>query len=87
MNAVVFAAERTDNSGRTSRAATNRGIAVKHLHARAVVTDDDVRRLGPIGAFDWATLQMRDAIADGNPGRSHGYHLELWVTADEDREN
>lgn len=49
------------------------------LFARTVVTCDDQRRLGPLGAFDLAVSHLRDAIVESqrlHPGRPFTVALE-----------
>ena len=52
---------------------------MKNLHSRTVATPEEVRRLGPLGAFDWAVEKMRDAVAQNSRDDAHGYVLELWL--------
>lgn len=52
---------------------------MKNLHTRSVATSEEVRRLGPLGAFDWAVAKMRDAVAHDHREDQHGYTLELWL--------
>jgi len=51
---------------------------MRNLHSRSVVTPDEVRRLGPLGAFDWAVAKLRDAVAN-SPDDGHGYIIEVWL--------
>ena len=47
-----------------------------NLLSRAVVTPEDLRRLGSLGAFDWAVTKLRDAITHLGPS-SGGFTVEI----------
>lgn len=48
-----------------------------NLCSRAQATPEEVRRLGPLGAFDWCASKLRDAAAaTEQPAR---IVVEIWI--------
>lgn len=47
------------------------------LLTRATATPDEVRRLGPLGAFDWCVTKLRDPVSTiRGPTR---VVVEIWI--------